>query len=59
MAVVIDEMQVDAAEHTQPQQQRGGAADGGGGGGEKQPDPEEVEHIWRRQHERHERVRAH
>ena len=59
MAVVIDEMQVDAAEHTRPQQQRGGAADdGGGGGGETQPAPEEVERIWRQQHERHERVRA-
>lgn len=59
MAVVIDEMQVDAVEQTQPQQQRGGGADGGGGGGgEKQSAPEEVEQIWRRQHERHERVRA-
>jgi hypothetical protein len=59
MAVVIDEMQVDAVERPQQQQQRGGAAEGGGdGGGEKPPAPEEVERIWRQQHERHERVRA-
>lgn len=59
MAVVIDEMQVDAVERPQQQQQRGGAADGGGeGGGEKPPAPEEVEHILRQRHERHERVRA-
>ncbi|HVF42788.1 MAG TPA: hypothetical protein VM936_07250 [Pyrinomonadaceae bacterium] len=59
MAVVIDEMQVETVEPRPPQQRRGGDGDGGGGGGaEKSPAPEEVERIWRRQHERQERVRA-
>ncbi len=60
MAVVINEMQVDTVEAPQPRR-RGGADEGGGGGGggaEKQPDPQELEGIWRQQHERQERVRA-
>lgn len=52
MSVVIDEMHVDTVE---PPQQRGG---GDGGGGEQQHTPEEVERMWRQQHERQERVRA-
>jgi hypothetical protein len=59
MAVVIDEMQVDAVE-PRPQQRGGGSGEGGGdgGGGEQQPSPEDVERMWRQRHERHERVRA-
>ena len=56
MAVVIDEMQVDTVE-PKPQQ-RGGGGGAEGGGGEQQPSPEDVERMWRQQHERHERVRA-
>lgn len=60
MAVVIDEMQLDAG-HPPPQQQQrggGGGEEGGGSGGGEQPSPEDVERMWRQRHERHERVRA-
>ncbi len=62
MAIVIGDMQVDVSDRTQQQQRRGGADEGGGGdegGGESQPSPEELERVWRQQHERYERVRAH
>jgi hypothetical protein len=57
MAVVVDEMQVDAA--SQPEQ-RGGAGGGDGAGAEPQPPkPEDVERAFRAQLERAERVWAH
>ena len=57
MAVVVDEMQVDAT--SQPEQ-RGGAGGGGGAGAEQQPPkPEDVERAFRAQLGRAERVRAH
>ena len=57
MAVVVDEMQVDAAP---PPEQRGGAGGGGGAGAEPPPPkPEDVERAMRARLERAERVWAH
>ena len=57
MAVVVDEVQVDAA--SQPEQ-RGGAGGGDGAGAEPPPPkPEDVERAFRAQLDRAERVWAH
>ena len=58
MAVVVDEMQVDAAP---PPEQRGDGGGAGGAGAEPQqpPKPEDVERAFRAQLERAGRVWAH
>lgn len=58
MAIVIDDLQVEPAP-AQPQKRGGDEGGGGNGGGGKQPDPEELERIYRAQAERAERVWAH